>query len=272
MKNKLILPVLDADKVTRALNAEVRAGLAELHVAGEISSTSDYVLGRAADAQRGAIICVAESQTAGRGRNGRQWVSPRQANIYLSMGYYFPGRDVASLSCLSLAIGVEVCDWLSRKGLKVGIKWPNDVLVNGKKLLGMLIESRVTSGRVVAVIGVGLNVAMPPVEIDQPWTDITKELGVDGIEREKIAAELIDVLYRSCALFNGAGFEPFKVGWQRYDLLGGRKVSVVENEAEFVATVVGLDNDCALRLGTAGEHRSVYAADIKLKLEDDDSN
>ncbi len=272
MNKVLYLPLLDAAKIQQALAVGVQKKLSRLNVVGEISSTSDYVFDCLPDITRGAVVCLAERQTAGRGRNGREWVSPQQANIYLSLGYQFRGIKPEQLSCLSLALGVAVCDWLEGKQLDVKLKWPNDILAGGKKLAGMLIESRIQPAGVVVVIGIGLNVMMPENEIDQPWTDLAHAMNDSEIDRDQLSAELIEVVLCCCEAFDASGFAGFHDGWKKYNLMQNREVEVVEGEEQYRARVLGLDADCALKVGRDGQIRNLYAADIKLKMGQDDND
>src|SRR5690606_4226150 len=125
---------------------------------------------------QGVAVLLAERQTAGRGRRGRHWASPLAANLYLSASRRY-GGGLARLGGLSLAAGTAVAEALRALGASgVQLKWPNDLVIGGRKLGGLLVEgSGEPAGAARAVVGLGLNVRMPETEggrIDQPWTDL----------------------------------------------------------------------------------------------------
>jgi BirA family biotin operon repressor/biotin-[acetyl-CoA-carboxylase] ligase len=166
---------LSADAIRGLLAPLASAALDELTIFDEVDSTN-AIFNRLPASRRHRHVVLAESQTRGRGRRQRAWHSPAGGNIYLSLGWRLPAA-MAPLSTLPLAVAVCVAIALERAGLRGhGIKWPNDILVQGSKLAGILVESQ-SSGRnaVQAVIGIGLNVRMPsPAEtaaIDRPWTE-----------------------------------------------------------------------------------------------------
>lgn len=260
---------------------EMSAKLSELCVLSHTTSTSDYVLSRSKDAPQGVVVCVADQQSAGRGRNGKKWVSPAGANVYLSLGYEFPASLLETFSCLSCACGVAICRMLESLGCRPGIKWPNDIFIDGKKLAGMLVETKVSSDSVYAVIGVGVNVSMRDLEaadlpddlpgqssvldIGQPWTDLNIETG-QAIDRNYLSAKLIDVLIDSCQQYSETGFSSFKADWQKYDILCGKKVMVDSENQSYEAKVEGFHDDCAIALTADAGKSRLYAADITLKV------
>ena len=127
---------------------------------------------------RSGLVCTAEQQTAGRGRRGREWISPFGRNLYVSTVWEFT-QGAAALEGLSLAVGVAVAQALKGLGLpEVQLKWPNDIQHEGKKLGGVLLEMVGDASRQCqVVVGIGVNVAMPGAAanaIDQAWTDISR--------------------------------------------------------------------------------------------------
>ncbi len=170
------IDLLDADQVKAALDARARALLTRLEILDSVDSTNAEVMRGAGHGYTSGVVCSAEQQTAGRGRRGRQWVSPYASNLYLSLLWEF-SQGAAALEGLSLAVGVAVARALRACAVpSVQLKWPNDVLYEGAKLGGILLEmTGDTAGNCQVVIGVGLNVAMPAAAagaIDQAWTDI----------------------------------------------------------------------------------------------------
>ena len=167
--------LLDADLIRAPLRDATAAQLASLEVAWSLDSTNSELLRRKAP-EHGAAVLLAEQQTGGRGRRGRQWASPIAANLYLSLSRQFSG-GLARLGGLSLVVGVAAAEALRQAGYApVGVKWPNDLLAHGRKLGGILVEGGGEHGGPVrAVIGIGVNVHMPATAataISQAWTDL----------------------------------------------------------------------------------------------------
>ena len=219
---RLAWPVdlLDAGRIAGALAAE---GIAtEVHPVLESTNTT---LAIAADVHRRLV--TAEYQSAGRGRRGRSWLSPPAAGIYLSFGFRFQS-GLPALGPLSLVAGLAVARALEANfGVSPGLKWPNDLVIGGYKLGGLLTEiSGAADGPCLAVIGLGLNVRLPPNSIpDQPWTDLYRAVGAVP-DRSELAIALTRALDRACRDFQGSGFESFKDAWARLDVLAGNAVEV----------------------------------------------
>lgn len=226
---------LSAERIRQAMEPVARDLLQALTVLGATDSTNAVLL-RLAPARRHAHAVLAESQSRGRGRWQRSWYSPPGGNIYLSLGWRFSAAT-AQLSTLPLVTAVCVCRALERAGLRDhGIKWPNDILVGGSKLAGILVETQTDASRnLLAVIGIGLNVRMPaPTEgmpaglIDRPWTDLASQLPPErrGIGRNELSALLLDKLLPGLERYAAEGFAPFREGWSRRDLLAGRRIGI----------------------------------------------
>src|SRR5690606_37975158 len=185
--------LLDAAAIAAALPAPAAHALAGLEVAWTLDSTNSELLRRRPPA-RGCRVLLAERQTSGRGRRGRAWASPLAANLYLSLDRRYAG-GLARLPGLSLVAGVAVAEALRAGGWPgVRLKWPNDVVVETdgalRKLGGLLVEGGgEVAGPARAVVGVGLNVAMPATaaaDIDQPWTDLaTLSTGATAPDRNQ---------------------------------------------------------------------------------------
>lgn len=203
--------LLDAERIRAPLQAATVDALSSLDVAWSLDSTNSELLRRKAP-ERGVEVLLAEQQTGGRGRRGRQWASPIASNLYLSLSRQFSG-GLARLGGLSLVVGVAVAEALRQAGyIAVGVKWPNDLLAHGRKLGGILVEGGGEHGGPVrAVIGIGVNVRMPaPVAmtIDQAWTDLAG-LGDGAPSRNALAAQLLDTLLPALDQFDRDGLPPF---------------------------------------------------------------
>jgi BirA family biotin operon repressor/biotin-[acetyl-CoA-carboxylase] ligase len=221
---------LDASAVERGLAARSASLGAPLSIVDVTTSTNDDA--RAA-AERGAphgATFIAERQTAGRGRGGREWYSPDRENVYLSI-IARPGAST-TISTFSLAVGIAVAESLERLlapvQRRVAIKWPNDVFVDGRKIAGILIEGQVRGARtpfVVVGVGVNVNTASFPDAISASATSL-RVLGRKEFDRNEIAAELIDAIGRALGLFEDAGLEPFLERLRDRDALRGQRVEI----------------------------------------------
>lgn len=181
-----------------------------------IDSTNAEGLRLAAQGQTAPFLVLAERQTAGRGRRGRQWVSPFAENLYYSLVLRVEG-GMRQLEGLSLVVGLAVMRTLQAFGLKdVGLKWPNDVLVRGRKITGILLELVGDPADVChVVLGIGINVNMQSSEqIDQQWTSMRSEAGL-VVDRNKLVALLSQQLQHELARHRRYGFAAFQEEWSK---------------------------------------------------------
>lgn len=190
-------------------------------------------------------ICIAEQQTHGKGRLQRDWHSPFGKNIYLSCLYPFQ-RDVSELAGLSLVVSLAVVETLRAFHLSKPalVKWPNDVLCNGKKLCGCLIELQAeTNGTCSAVIGIGMNVNMlshETREITQPWTAVREVIG-EYVDRNTLCAALLNNLFDYLHQFATNGFAPFREKWNEVDFLRGQTIQLANANQRVAGNVKGID-------------------------------
>lgn len=262
--------------------ADTRNLLRELTVMDTVDSTNLFLQRLPLTKQHGHAV-VADSQESGRGRRGRSWHSPPGGNIYLSVGWKLPA-SADSIAGLPLAVAVCIARALQQAGMATaGIKWPNDILVDGKKLAGILLEAHNGGpGGVIAVIGVGINVCMPsdspgrnPVE--QAWTDVCSHLPQPLAEdfRDRLCGTVLDELLRGLELFAAQGFPAFAADWNRLDILHGRAVDVtiggnpvpevVRGTAAGISTRGGLLVDCPGPCGL-DPVREFLAGDVSIRL------
>lgn len=265
--------LLDADAIVAALPAPAARALAGLEVAWTLDSTNSELLRRPPPA-RGCRVLLAEHQTGGRGRRGRAWASPLAANLYLSLDRRYAG-GLARLPGLSLVAGVAVAEALRAGGWSgVCLKWPNDVVVETRgalhKLGGLLVEGGgEVAGPARAVVGVGLNVAMPPAGatgIDQPWTDLAAlAAGATAPDRNQVAAALLAHLVPALAEFDASGLAGFLPRYAALDALAGREVLVHGPGGSHPATALGVAADGALRVREGGAERLVHAGEVSVR-------
>jgi len=260
------LELLDAERITAALGVVARSGLAELQLCESVDSTNRLAMARAQSGGAHGYVCLAEHQTDGRGRRGRRWVSPYGQSVYLSAVAEFDG-GAAVLEGLSLAVGVALVRALKRAGVEgVGLKWPNDVLVDGRKLAGILLEmSGDVAGVCQVVVGVGLNVsvAADTADIDQPWVDVA-EL-VPGVSRNDLVGFILDELLPLILDYQRLGFAAYRDDWEALHVYQGCEVelSTVSHLTQGVA--LGVTSTGALRVEVGGSEQIFNGGEVSLR-------
>lgn len=256
---------LDLEEIRRHLARDCDLVLFE-----KTDSTNRQALLKAGKGQALPLACFAEQQTQGRGRRGKIWISPPHSSIYLSLAWRFD-VPVNELGGLSLAIGVAVVRVLKAIGLdQAGLKWPNDVLIAGRKIAGILIETtQNTATATTAIIGIGLNFKMPEAATqlpDQPWTDVFSCLGeTSPAGRNRVAGLLLKECMSICE-----GFSQFRdellAEYRQYDICLQRPVNIYLDEARSLqGTVTGFEANGAIRIEIDGEEQLFNSADISLR-------
>jgi BirA family transcriptional regulator, biotin operon repressor / biotin---[acetyl-CoA-carboxylase] ligase len=266
------LSLLDPSAIRRALPAAIAARLAVLEVLPETDSTNQRVL-EAGHPVGVLVACLAEYQSAGRGRRGRAWVAPPGSGICLSVG----GRLAASPSefaGLPVAVGVACARALEALGIAgVTLKWPNDLLLGGAKLGGILIELRgEADGPVTLAVGAGLNVRLGPDAREAiaaagglPAADLAAAGGV-APERNRLAAALLEAVALCLARPAARLAEETLAGWRDRDALFGRAVRIEGAGAVRQGVARGLDDSGALLLELAdGTRQRVAAGEAQLR-------
>lgn len=245
-----------------------RAGVL-VEVVPETGSTNADLLARASQLTE-PVLLVAEHQTAGRGRAGRSWLSSSENSLTFSLAWKFDGGPHALLG-LPLAVGVALGDALAGLGVQVGLKWPNDVLKDGDKLAGILIETQCAppdhGGGTWAVIGIGLNLIMPD-EVEAllgrsaagaPW--------LARMERDVLVAALLDALADALRLFARQGFGAFSARWNLRHAWQGQPVVILDQgQVLHEGLAAGVDDAGRLLLDTAAGRIAVLAGDVSLRL------
>jgi BirA family biotin operon repressor/biotin-[acetyl-CoA-carboxylase] ligase len=259
--------LLSRDAVMAGLTPTARGLLGGLDIYQVIDSTNAEAMRRIEAEGGSGYLFTAEQQTAGRGRRGRQWVSPYARNIYLSIAWeYLEGA--AALEGLSLAVGVAAARALQGLGVEgIGLKWPNDLLAGGDKLGGILIEMVGDStGACHAVVGVGLNVAMPERQagaIDQAWTDLARLGG--HVSRSALLAALANELLPLLAAYAHGGFAPWRSSWLALDAFADKPVTLQLGERQTSGIARGVDERGALLLETSLGVQPMYGGEISLR-------
>ena len=250
------------------------AGVA-VEVVEETGSTNADLLARAANlpdslAQplHAPLLLVARNQTAGRGRAGRSWLSSSAGSLTFSLAWRFEGGP-ARLAGLPLAVGVALAETLERLGVQVGLKWPNDVLRDGDKLAGILIETQsVPGGGVWAVIGIGLNLLMPDELEAQIGRPVASLPWLARMERDSLMAALLDGLAGGLREFERGGFPLFVARWNLRHAWQGELVTILDRGATLhEGFAAGVDDAGRLLLDTAEGRVTVLAGDVSLRVK-----
>jgi BirA family transcriptional regulator, biotin operon repressor / biotin---[acetyl-CoA-carboxylase] ligase len=264
------IDLLDEAAVRKAMGADSQALLSRLDIRDSTGSTNAEVMTQIAAGAGSGYVCTAERQTAGRGRRGRQWVSPYARNLYLSAAWEY-SQGAAVLEGMSLAVGVVLARALAACGVPpVQLKWPNDVLHNGAKLGGILLEmTGDAAGVCQVVVGIGLNVNMPQStagDIDQAWTDIHNITAGEHPSRSELLGALLGELLPMLANFERTGFGPWQDEWQALDAFAGETVIMHSGSQQMAGTARGVDGRGALQLETAASGmQSIFGGEISLR-------
>jgi len=247
------LQLLSNAEIKHNLTFEVASLISKLEIHHSINSTNNYLVEMSHQTKQTGVVCFAEYQTAGKGRRGREWVSPFGSNIYLSILWQFQNGP-ASISGLSLAVGVAVIRALNECGVEgVGLKWPNDIYWQQKKLAGILIEvAGETNGPCSAVIGLGLNFYLAKDKaktITQDWVDLSQILIESPVNiRNKLAATLLNHLMPMISNFEQDSLTRYIDEWRSYDCMKGQDVQIFMGQNVFSGVVEGIDDNGLLLL------------------------
>ncbi len=241
----------------------------ELDVLFDVDSTNRYLLEKSKVMTSGHAVCLAEYQYSGRGRWGRTWVSPFGSNLYCSL-LWRSSLALSALSCLGLVVGVAVARALSEIGLTDHrLKWPNDLIWQGKKLAGILIEATgEVSGPVSVVIGVGVNVNMSMSaarDIDQPWVNLSEAVN-RKVSRNTLSALMIANIFNTLLQFETQGFDGFREEWHAIDLLKNKSVVLRVGEENVNGYALGVDHQGALLVRfDSGEVKRYFSGEVSVR-------
>src|SRR5579862_1918456 len=264
---------LDRGRIQALLDPGIRERVRQLDTVWTVGSTNTLLLERANPPVGSSEALLAEYQTAGRGRRGRNWVAPPGGSICLSLSWMF--REVPrDLGALGLVVGVCALRALSRLGVALArLKWPNDLLVDDRKLGGILIELRAESaGPACVVIGIGLNVALGATLLEKiaatglAPTDLAAA-GLKEPSRNAVAAGLISSFVRGLLEFERDGLKPFVREWMEADALRGRPVSVTADNSCTKGIARGIDLDGALLVETPQGLLRFISGDVSVRAE-----
>jgi BirA family biotin operon repressor/biotin-[acetyl-CoA-carboxylase] ligase len=238
-----------------------------IEAVGETGSTNADLLARL-DALSGPLLRVADNQTAGRGRAGRSWLSEPGAALMFSLAWRFQG-PLHRMSGLPMAVGVALAETIAGLGVPVQIKWPNDLLRDGSKLAGILVETQAdrSDGTIWAVIGVGLNLLMPDALEQQIGRSVASAPWLAQMDRNALMAALLSRLAAVLAEFDATSFAPFVDRWNALHAWHGQDVVLLDDgQVLQQGRAVGVDAIGRLLLDTAAGRVEVLSGDVSLRL------
>ncbi|MGX9461115.1 bifunctional biotin--[acetyl-CoA-carboxylase] ligase/biotin operon repressor BirA [Shewanella sp. A14] len=232
----------------------------------ETTSTNAFMLAHASELKSGDV-CIAEYQSAGRGRRGRQWLSPYGHHIYASM-FWRLHCDINKASGMSLVVGCSIVKTLADLGVEgLGLKWPNDIYLDHKKLAGILVEiSHSGLHKTDVVIGFGINMSMSAEQgelIDQPWSDLSCLTNIP--DKTELLIELHKTLKADLQLFEQEGLVSFLDRWNEFDLFIHREVSLLMAPNVVSGICRGIDKQGALLLETEQGIKRYIGGEISLR-------
>lgn len=242
-----------------------------LHVFDTIDSTSGFLISQPVAEHKQGVVCIAEYQSGGRGRRGRSWVSTPYSNIMMSMSWRYD-QGPAFVGGLSLAAGVAVIKALRHFGVSdVGLKWPNDILWNGRKLAGLLLDVQgEANGPSRVVVGLGVNVLIGEKDaptIDQPWTDLRTILD-EVVDRNRLTAIIVSELEKMFLAFETSGLSTFLPFWQETHVYHGKTVRLLRGNEVLEGVVEGVETSGAIILRDAAGRVSAYhSGEVSLRAE-----
>ncbi|WP_371187076.1 bifunctional biotin--[acetyl-CoA-carboxylase] ligase/biotin operon repressor BirA [Thalassotalea maritima] len=265
---KLAQPIqlLEQKLITQHLQHLQANNSIEVHTI--IDSTNSYLMRRLPNNVQHEQVCISEYQSSGRGRRGKQWLSPFGSHLYMSM-YWHLEQGMAAAMGISIVVGIAVADVLRMDyNLDVQLKWPNDIYINGAKIAGILVELEGQSiGPGHCVIGLGLNVQMPEsvgADIDQAWTDLQRQLSA-RVDRNVLSARLVKQISLRLQQHQQSGLAPMLEEWQRQDYFYNQAITIYSGDKVTAGICRGINSSGALLLEVNGKLQPVYGGEISLR-------
>ena len=239
----------------------------EIFVSQSTESTNDDAKNFLSEQSSLLSIHTSEQQIAGRGRNGKKWISPKGKNIYLSIGW-LSNLKYSQLEGLSLAIGTILASSLGELTQnQVGIKWPNDLLIEKKKISGILIETIDLNNQVGVVIGIGINVHMSKEEgkeIDQKWISLD-EVTESINNRNQVIGDVVNRVFQLTSLFTEKGFKPYKSDYESFDMLAGKKCNVNIEGIDKTVDVLGVNDRGEMLVKEGSEYLTLRYGEVSIR-------
>jgi BirA family biotin operon repressor/biotin-[acetyl-CoA-carboxylase] ligase len=264
--------LLDGGCIRAGVRRHLSAHLRGLEIRFAVDSTNTHLLAAPPPPFATADVCIAEIQSAGRGRRGRRWVAPFGSGIACSLAWIFP-ETARNLPALSLAVGVAVARALARVGgVGIALKWPNDIVYRDRKIGGVLIELRAEAGGpAFVVIGIGINVTLPAaarrkIEAAGTRPAALADACAQAPSRNLTVGVLLDELLSMLLSFEREGFAPYRDAWSNLDALRDRPALVLLGRDAIAGIARGVDDEGALLLEIAGRNRKFVSGEVSLRL------
>lgn len=265
-----LLSLLSLENIRRRLHG-TRVGT-HIYLYGEVDSTNARLRALARDRASEGTVVLAEGQTAGRGRQGAPWFSPSGVNLYASV-LFRPAISPRELGVFTFVASLALADAVRDHGAAPAIKWPNDVLVGGRKIGGALVESSLRGAavdHVIVGIGANLNVDVDVLRAHLGpagcfATSLAAECGRE-IDRNAFAAAYLNHLERWVEAWTSDGPAAVLAAWRARDILTGRRVEVRGAGGSYEGRVLGVDGTGALLvLDGLGARRAVTTGDVRIR-------
>jgi BirA family transcriptional regulator, biotin operon repressor / biotin---[acetyl-CoA-carboxylase] ligase len=241
-----------------------------IHYFNEVASTQRVAAEMADEGAASGTVVIAELQTAGRGRLGRNWHSPAGVNLYMTI-ILRPTRPLAEVSRLSLVAGVAAAEALETvaPGI-VALKWPNDVWLNGRKAGGIIAEAVTDASQALrcVLLGIGLNVNLALHDVPDDLRDKATSVRIAtgrACDRIELAATLCNRLHTRYMEVEAEGFAAVRPAWERYSALTNRRVTVLDGETRIAGVVRGINSEGALILETDAGPERILTGDVSIE-------
>lgn len=263
-------PLYDQQLILDLLDSQTKTHLSSLTILDTVDSTSNWLFKQAIPPVHQAHVCLAEMQTAGRGRHGRTWFSPFAQNIYMSMSWAFPELP-QNLLALSPASALTLCNLINKLGFaEVAVKWPNDLVCHNRKLAGVLLETVYSKTGLPArvVIGVGFNHGMKKDEqnlIDQPWISLQEISNHRLPSRSELAAYFVNSLIDLLVNFSDSHQKGLLADWNSHDALLHKHVMMQQGQNQWTGIYRGIDMDGSALLENAGQLLRFQVGEMSLR-------
>ena len=239
-------------------------GKKEIHHFETIASTNTKAYELAESGEPEGTIVIAESQSHGKGRIGRKWVSPKTGGIYISLILRPDAADIEEVPAIALIAAKAVIRAIKKtSGIDAGMKWPNDVLISGKKVAGILAEMKAQPDRVdFLVLGVGINVNTALDKLPPEGTSIFAQTS-NKIERRDVLKIFLEEFEQYYLTFQKKGFSVLRPGCKKMSLVLGKKVCVLEHDKKVSGRAVDIGGKGALIIETdKGEKSRIFSGDV----------
>lgn len=255
---------MDEQTIRNLLSLESEKSIDSIQIFDEIDSTNSESIRQIQSGNTENRVVVASSQTAGRGRRGRQWLSPKNSGIYMSVTRRF-SLDANALQSLSLVTAISMLEALQELGAQgLQLKWPNDVLFESKKLAGILLELQQKEASRFVVFGIGVNIELSVDSInsiDRPVTDLHSIIE-DVPSRTILLAALLNHLCRNLGEYESSGFSSFEERWNSLDCYHMTDIEIQNGETRLLGKSLGVDAGGSLLLQTAQGIKSINGGEV----------